>query len=286
MLLGSLLLMAFILLTAGCAPRGENGELTQQASSSSEAAQRAASGRASSEATAVPRSADRDGELSEPADREWTSDESAHDESAHDESAHDDSAQADPVNLLSADHLEYWKPSQLAGQGATEIGNDQIELEFGYTMTGVIYSGDFPRNNYRVTYQARRLDGTDFFGTVTFPVGDSHCSFVLGGWGGATIGLSNLDGEDASRNETSQIVSLDDGQWHRVAIEVRLPRIQVELNGEPVVQVDTTGRKVDIRPDVAACRPFGFCAYETRAAIRKVQLVRYGDPGHTIPTGH
>mgnify|MGYP003693605915 CR=1 FL=1 len=75
-------------------------------------------------------------------------------------------------------------------------------LRPGAPMTGVTFTGELPKSNYEVRFEAARIDGNDFFASLTFPVGDSFCTWVTGGWGGDIVGLSSLDGWDASDNET------------------------------------------------------------------------------------
>ena len=54
------------------------------------------------------------------------------------------------------------------------------------------------------------MKGGDFFATLTFPVDDSFCTFVTGGWGGDIVGLSSIDGWDASDNETRIVLHIRD----------------------------------------------------------------------------
>ena len=68
---------------------------------------------------------------------------------------------------------------------------------------GVVWTGKVPGPSFRVQMEAMRVDGSDFFCAVTVPVAGSHCTFVVGGWGGTVVGFSSLDGLDASENETS-----------------------------------------------------------------------------------
>ena len=58
-------------------------------------------------------------------------------------------------------------------------------MEAGSTMTGVTWTGKVLRNNYELTLEGMRLDGSDFFCTTTFPVGDEPCTLVVGGSGRA-----------------------------------------------------------------------------------------------------
>lgn len=90
--------------------------------------------------------------------------------------------------------------------GEVAVEDGRIVLYEGGPATGIRYTGDVPRLDYELTFQAMRVEGNDFFCGLTFPVADSFCSFIVGGWGGATVGLSCLDGLDASDNETSKVM--------------------------------------------------------------------------------
>jgi len=70
-------------------------------------------------------------------------------------------------------------------------------------LTGITWTGEFPKSGYEIRFEAARLEGNDFFAGITFPVKDSFCSWINGGWGGTVVGLSSLDGDDASENDTS-----------------------------------------------------------------------------------
>ena len=75
-----------------------------------------------------------------------------------------------------------------------------------------------PGLNYELNVVARRVEGSDFFCGLTFPYQDSHCTLILGGWGGALVGLSCLDGRDASENETTRLMPFEKGRWYDVVI--------------------------------------------------------------------
>jgi hypothetical protein len=93
-------------------------------------------------------------------------------------------------DLFDGKTLNGWKVPKFGGEGQVKVEDGCIVMERGDPMTGIAWAGDFPKTNYEVEYVAKRTDGIDFFATVTFPVGDSFCSFVTGGWGGSVIGLS------------------------------------------------------------------------------------------------
>src|SRR3990167_834075 len=56
--------------------------------------------------------------------------------------------------------------------GAITVKDEAIILEAGAPATGVRVAGDFPRLNYEVSLDAKRIEGSDFFCGITFPVGE------------------------------------------------------------------------------------------------------------------
>ena len=186
---------------------------------------------------------------------------------------------AAPVDLLDDPHLSAWKTSGIPEEGAVVIEKGEITLTSGEPMTGVRFeawrSPTFPMTRYAVEYEAMRVEGADFFGTLTFPVGDAHLSFVLGGWGGSTVGLSSIDHQDASTNETRGNLAFKNGRWYRVRIEVREDDIRAWIDGKPFVNVNIIGRRLELRAGfIESCRPFGFSSYLSTGRIRKVILDR------------
>src|SRR5262245_23633307 len=91
-----------------------------------------------------------------------------------------------------------WEVTDFAGHGEVRAEGEQIILEIGAFLTGIHRANAPPKVNYEVTLEAMKLAGSDFFCGLTFPVGESFCSFIVGGWGGGVVGLSSIDGEDAS----------------------------------------------------------------------------------------
>ena len=117
-------------------------------------------------------------------------------------------------SLFDGKALTNWQTSKFSGAGAIKVENGQILIEGGRSLTGINWGGPaLPSTNYELALQAMRVDGNDFFAGVTFPVGDSFCSLILGGWGGSVVGLSSINDVDASENETSQAVTFDPKRW-------------------------------------------------------------------------
>lgn len=161
-----------------------------------------------------------------------------------------------------------WEPTRFGGEGEVRIAGDAIALGSGSPLTGVTWRGNLPPEAYELSCEARRLDGTDFFAAITFPVAGSHASLVLGGWGGSLVGISSLDGLDASENVTRSYRRFERGQWYRIGLQVTGERIVGTIDGETVVDVLLAGREVSVRPEVELSRPLGIASYQTRAEIR------------------
>jgi len=169
--------------------------------------------------------------------------------------------------------LTGWTKTDFGGEGQVHVKDGAVVMEKGQPMTGITYGkGDFPRMDYEVTLEAKRLSGRDFFCTTTFPVGDSYCSFVVGGWGGQTVGLSSIDGLDASENETSTSQEFKSDRWYRVRVRVTKHRIQAWIDKEQMIDVDTAGKKLSVRIECKPSRPFGVCTYDTAGAVRDIRV--------------
>ena len=86
-------------------------------------------------------------------------------------------------SLFDGKSLAGWKATDFGGEGDVEVEKGAIVMQRGTNMTGITYAGkDFPKINYEVTLEGKKIEGQDFFCTTTFPVGASHCSLVVGGW--------------------------------------------------------------------------------------------------------
>ena len=175
--------------------------------------------------------------------------------------------------LFDGKTLGGWKESDFFGKGKIHVKEGAIILEKGNRMTGITYGrDDFPKTDYEVTLEGKRIDGNDFFATTTFPVGDSYVSLVMGGWGGSTVGISSINGADASENGTNQSVEFKKDQWYKIRFRVTGQRIQAWLDAEQVVDLNTKNLKLSIRVDCEVSKPFGISAYKTLAGVRAITL--------------
>jgi len=183
----------------------------------------------------------------------------------------------DRWDLTAAPLLELWQEAQMTTTGHLVREQGGFTMEAGSPMSGTVFPDwekqGLPLTGYRVTYEAMRVSGADFFGSLTFPVGsiDRCLTFVLGGWGGSQVGISNIDGQDASQNSTGSSQNFESGRWYTVKIEVHPEKLMVSYDGKPLVNVDIEGRDLSLRPgEIERCAPFGFATYGTQGRVRRV----------------
>jgi len=178
-------------------------------------------------------------------------------------------------SLFDGKTLTNWQSTKFGGEGAVKVENGQMVLEAGRTLSGVTWSGpELPKTNYEIALQAMRVEGRDFFAGVTFPVADSFCSLILGGWGGAVIGLSSVNSEDASQNSTSQSKEFELGRWYNVRIRVTPAKIEVWLDNSQIINQDLQGNRITIRMEMEPSTPLGIATWKTKGAIREIRLRR------------
>ena len=177
--------------------------------------------------------------------------------------------------LFDGKTLGNWQSTKFIGEGPVRVENGQIVLEPGNDLTGITWTGPrLPTTNYELALQAMRLEGGDFFAGVTFPVNDSFCSLILGGWGGTVVGLSSINGMDASENQTSQSIAFEPRRWYDVRIRVTPAKIEAWLDERQIVDVDLKGNKVDTRIEVDPSKPLGVASWRTKSALRAIRLRR------------
>jgi len=177
-------------------------------------------------------------------------------------------------SLFDGQTLKGWAITDFAGHGEVRVEDGAIILGNG-VMTGVTWTSNIPRMSYAVELEASRVDGSDFFCGLTFPVGTNPCSLIVGGWGGSLVGLSSLDGEDASSNETTKFMTFENKRWYKIRLVVKPSTIQAWIDGEKMVDVVTTDRRISIRMEVEQSVPFGVASWSTTGALRNIRIRQF-----------
>lgn len=176
-------------------------------------------------------------------------------------------------SLFDGQTLTGWELVDLGPGGKAEAKEGAILLSKGNPITSLVWRGEkLPHVNYELTMQARRIEGDDFFATVTFPVKESYCSLVLGGWGGGVIGLSSLDGADASENETTDYFQFEAKRWYKIRVRVTDTRIQAWIDDKQVVNVDYSDKTISVRIEMELSKPLGLSSYQTTGEVRGIQV--------------
>ncbi|MFZ5833521.1 MAG: 3-keto-disaccharide hydrolase [Planctomycetota bacterium] len=175
-------------------------------------------------------------------------------------------------DLFDGKTMKGWKVADFGGNAAVEVRDGKIVMDQGSDMSGIVYDGKPPRTNYELRLEGMRVDGSDFFATTTFPVGDKCCSFVVGGWGGTVVGLSCVDGFDASENPTTEFEAFKNDRWYKIRIRVSDSHIEAWIDDTKYVDLPRKDHNFDIRLECDPCVPLGVATWCTSGAVRNIRL--------------
>jgi len=163
---------------------------------------------------------------------------------------------------------QQWEVSLFGGEGDVIFSDQSVVMKSGDPLTGVRGKFEFPKEDFEIEVESRRLSSFDFFCGLTFPVGEGHCSLILGGWSGAVVGLSSIDGEDASQNSTKRYMSFDNEKWYKVRVRVDAERVRCWVDDKQVVDQSRGEHKFDVRNEMDLSRPLGIAAFMCDAEFR------------------
>lgn len=173
------------------------------------------------------------------------------------------------------DRLADWTISEFGSQREVKQLEDGFEIQAGYPLSGVQTTAqDWPRDDYEIEWEFQRVEGNDFPCCLTFPVADSHCSVVIGGWGGTLVGLSCIEGQDAAHNDTAKHLVFENGKWYRARLQVQGDRIRCWIDDREVISRDIKDQKLSVRNEVQLSRPLGICSFESTSRIRNFRVYR------------
>ncbi len=178
----------------------------------------------------------------------------------------------DSSYLFNGKNLDGWEITNFGPQGPVYVSGGSIILGMGEGCTGITWKGEFPEMNYRVTLEAKRVSGNDFFCGMTFPVGKDPCTLIVGGWGGSVTGLSSINKMDASENETTKYMKFDTDRWYRICLIVSEDTVKALIDDEVIVDFAKGNKMLSIRPEVDLSKPFGIASWYTTAALRNIKL--------------
>ena len=181
------------------------------------------------------------------------------------------------IDLFDGKTLSDWrvlKEKAFFGHKDVRVENGAIVMERGQLQTGIGWDGEFPRNNYEVSLEAMRTEGSDFFCGMTFPVGDEPCTLIVGGWGGSVVGLSNVDNMAAAENMTTNSMSFDNNRWYTIRLRVTSQKIEAWIDDNQMIALERANHTFDVWWEQEAARPFGIANWSTGSALRNIRLRR------------
>src|SRR5690606_20757163 len=118
-----------------------------------------------------------------------------------------------------------------------EFASGQLRIAAGDPGSGLVYRGPLPRTDYRISLEAQRTSGEDFFCGLTFPIGDAYATLIIGGWGGGVTGVSNINGMTAVENETTSYRPFENQRWYKIELRVTRPRLIALVDDEEILNV-------------------------------------------------
>ena len=179
-----------------------------------------------------------------------------------------------PQNNLALRDWDIPKQGMFDEHGTVSMQQNELHLAEGSPATGIRFKREVPRAEYEVRCEAKRTGGSDFFYGLTFPVGPDYCSWIVGGWGGTAVGLSNLDGLSAIENSTTQYLEFERNRWYKIRLRVAEGKITGWIDEKKIFEVLIKDHTFDIWWEQTPLRPLGIASWNTSAALRNFQLIK------------
>ncbi|HLP72260.1 MAG TPA: DUF1080 domain-containing protein [Bacteroidales bacterium] len=180
----------------------------------------------------------------------------------------------DSTYIFNGKDLSGWEITNFGPQGPVMVSKGEIILGMGDGCTGITYKKPFPLLDYVVCLEAKKVAGNDFFCGMTFPVDKEPCTLIVGGWAGTTVGLSSINGNDASENRTTTLMKFEKDRWYEICLSVRKNEIKAWIDDSLVVDFKRKDERLSIRPEVFLSQPFGIASWNTTAALRNIRVTR------------
>ena len=87
------------------------------------------------------------------------------------------------------------------------------------------------------------------------------------------VGISSIDGLDASENETTMTQQFPKDRWFAIRMRVTPEKLEAWLDEKKVVDESISGKKIGLRfGEISKSVPIGLATYRTTAAYRGIKL--------------
>lgn len=157
-------------------------------------------------------------------------------------------------------------------RGAVALNDGVLSLGRGNPATGISYHGSQPNEHYELSWEARRIEGSDFFCGLTFPIRGSHATLIIGGWGGGVVGISNINGLSAVENETTTYLEFEKNRWYRFSLKVTETALLFDIDDDRTIDLDHENHKYAVWWEQEQMTPLGFATWHTASEIRHFKL--------------
>jgi len=181
------------------------------------------------------------------------------------------------VSLFNGSTLTGWRSAttnDYEPSGAIVPKDNVLEMKEGDPYSYLIWTNDFPRDNYEFKLQAKRVDGPDIFCGILFPVGSNHVTLVIGGWANSVVGLSCVDFYVAAENSTTRFMSFESNKWYDVRVRVTPDRIESWISGKRVINQKRKDHFITPYPGLEFLAPFGLFNWITGSAVQGIKVRR------------
>jgi hypothetical protein len=181
--------------------------------------------------------------------------------------------------LFDGQTLQGWKITDFAGHGEVAVENGELRIGMGAMLSGVTLTNQPPGLDYELAFDVMKTEGSDFFCGLTAPYAETNFTLIMGGWGGGLVGISSIDGGDASSNDTTKFMRFEANQWYKVRLKVTRPRLEAWIDDQKIIDADVRERSISLRPgEIEIAVPLSLSTYQTGAAYRDIRIRRLASP--------
>jgi len=181
------------------------------------------------------------------------------------------------IKLFDGKTMKGWIPLEKTDydmDSHAEVTNSYIRLAKGVPYSAVIIDAKFPKTNYEIKLRAKRLERDDIFCGILFPVKETYCSGVFGGWGNWIVGLSCVDELFADENSAGETMHFDNNEWYEIRLRVTDDYIKAWVHNTEVIYQELKGHRISPYPGLEMFGPFAFFTYDTAAAYDRIEFRR------------
>ena len=187
-----------------------------------------------------------------------------------------------PQSLFDGKSLNGWRVLEDGccwDHGEVSARDGTLILAQGAESTSIVWTGGFPQVDYEVNLEAKRIEGTNSFCHVAFPVGRGrHCFLIVGtGPDGNRACLDRVDGHDSESagNPTSTELAFDQDRWYRIRLRVTGADVDAWIDDMKAIHVRQTDHVLALPAPWSSLRPFGLGTWQTAAAMRNITVRRW-----------